>query len=486
MSAQNPFSKVLRAVHDGVLDGWENAVTLLGTAYSAVSYHQLVQYPFKPASELKALYHSDSFAGKTVWLIPKTAFRGGWTIVPPAGMEPGEAEEQRLRIEAQLWELGAKRKIIEAACWGRRDGRGAIWVGTVDAATQAEPLDPVTVRRVAFLDVLEADDFSARSYYADSLAPDFGEPATWTVTRTGGSASSQDEVHSSRLLLFESGIPTSRRTRGENEWRAESVLEAPYMKFRNLDIAMGMLVEMISTASQGVLKIHDLPAVLAENKTYLETRLRILDLARSVRIMPIDAGDNQGRGAEDFGYAERGTLAGMADIALRLAEHVAGAVGIPISIFFGSPPGGLTTEDTGSTRAWYDGVQAEREDTYRRPLEHLVYLLAISEGLDSPEEWGVSWPSLWQESPTEAADRRSKVAATDIAYLTAGVTTPEAVAIARYGSGEWSDAAPAVPIEELEGPAGPRPVTAEEYAAEEGALYQMFAPKPAPPQGKDS
>ena len=67
MNAQNPFSKVLRAVHDGVLDGWENAVTLLGTAYSAVSYHQLVQYPFKPASELKALYHSDAFAGKTVW-----------------------------------------------------------------------------------------------------------------------------------------------------------------------------------------------------------------------------------------------------------------------------------------------------------------------------------------------------------------------------------------------------------------------------------
>lgn len=470
----NPFEKTLIMIRDGILDGWENAVTTLGTAYSAVTHHTVVDYAFRTTQELEGLYYADPFASRTVRDLPEAAFRQGWEVVPPPGLDPDDAEEQRLRIESKLWDLKARGKLLEAICWGRRDGRGAAWIGVDDGHAQDEQLAPEAVRKVIFLDVLEAQDFQAHRYFSDPLAPDFGEPAVWNVTRTGGGVSDLSQVHTSRLILFGSGIPTSRRRRAENEWRAASVLEAPFEMFRNLSLAMGMLVEFIATASQGILKIRNLAGILAEKKSVLETRLRIMDLARSIRVMPIDAGDDQGRGAEDFGYAERSALTGTSDVVLRLMGHLAGAVGEPQTALFGASPAGLNATGDADTRGWYDRVAAEREDTYRHAVEELVYLVAVAEGVDRPAEWGISWPSLWQESPAELAERQGKVATTDQAYLGAGVVTAEAVALARYGSGEWSDAAPQVDAEELAATSR-APRTGEELEAEETDLYAFFS-----------
>ncbi len=127
---------------------------------------------------------------------------------------------------------------------------------------------------------------------------------------------------------------------------------------------------------------------------------------------------------------------------------------------FGREPAGLSATGEADIRAWYDAVHAERVERYQPVIESLVQLIAQSLGIEHPEAWGITWPSLWQESPKEHAERQKLVAETDNAYIQSSVLGPEEVAIARYGQGEWSGRAPQLDTDgrealrrmELEGP----------------------------------
>jgi len=163
--------------------------------------------------------------------------------------------------------------------------------------------------------------------------------------------------------------------------------------------------------------------------------------SRSVsRIMPIDAED------EDFMYVDR-SFAGVKDIFERRQQLLAGAYGWPMVVLFGREPAGLSSTGEADIRGWYDTIQAEREGKYRPAIERLVRIVAQACDCEEPASWSITWPSLWQESPKERAERQKSVAETDDTYITNGVLDPDEVATARYGSGEWSDQAPQLDLD---------------------------------------
>jgi phage-related protein (TIGR01555 family) len=190
---------------------------------------------------------------------------------------------------------------------------------------------------------------------------------------------------------------------------------------------------MLMDASQAVLKIQDFVKMLGENEISVFTnRMRIMEVARSLRILPIDAE------REAFEYVER-TFTGVADLLDRAGKDLAGAAGLPQTVLFGMSPAGLNATGESDIRGWYDQIQAERTKKIQPLLESLVYYAAIVAGADAPETWGVKWNPLWQESAGEQAGRYKTVAETDQIYVNLGVVTEDEVAETRFSGDEFND-----------------------------------------------
>jgi phage-related protein (TIGR01555 family) len=313
-------------------------------------------------------------------------------------------------------------------------------LGTADSTSdQTMPLADETVSDLKWTAVLKSSEFSARDLY-DNQETDgqmFGLPKIWNVTRLNGSGTIP--VHESRIILTR-GIPTSDELRQDNDWRDISVLQAPYEPLRNYNSAGTGIAQMLLDASQAVLKIRELAKLLADDPDVLTTRMRILELARALHVMPIDAGDLSGQGAEDFFFAER-TFSGVADAFDRLLGMLASSIGWPQTYLFGRSPAGENATGESDREMWDDLVAADQRDVYLPHLQRLVTLAAYAEKVTDPEGWTVEFAPLRQETDAERVDREGAIADTDVKYITAGVYDELDVAEHRF-SGEEYDATP--------------------------------------------
>jgi len=202
---------------------------------------------------------------------------------------------------------------------------------------------------------------------------------------------------------------------------------------------------MMHDCSQGVMKINRFAQILAGGeRDTLRTRMEIIDRGRSVsRIMPIDAEN------EEFSYIER-SFTGVNEMIERRQSMVAGAVAWPQTVLFGRSPAGLSATGESDVRGWYDGIQSDRASKYQPLIEQLLRIVAASIGIEEPAALSISWPSLWQESPKERAERQKLVADADAIYLAQDAVMPDEIATARWGDGEWSDRAPTIDTEARE------------------------------------
>ena len=78
-----------------------------------------------------------------------------------------------------------------------------------------------------------------------------------------------------------------------------------------------------------------------------------------------------------------------------------------------------------------------------RPKLHRVLQLILRSkegptGGQVPDALQITFPPLWQLTPTEEATRRKTVAETDVAYVEAGIVTAEEVAASRFRPEGWS------------------------------------------------
>jgi hypothetical protein len=189
---------------------------------------------------------------------------------------------------------------------------------------------------------------------------------------------------------------------------------------------------MMTDSSQAVLKIKDFNVMLgSEDISVFSNRMRVLEMARSLRIMPIDAE------TEEFQYVER-SFSGVFEMIDRAAQALAGAVGIPQTIYFGRAPAGLNATGESDVRGWYDKVGAQREAKYEPGFERIVQIIAQAEKLSSPSSWGISWPSLWQETAKEKADTDKVVSDMDKQYLDMGALMEDEIAETRFGGDEFN------------------------------------------------
>jgi len=410
-------------------DSWENALTGLGIyGRDKVQSHAPGALYTLADSTLESLYHGDAIAARIVEKVVDDGMRQGCTIVPPEGADASAVEKEWERVAA--WP-----SLKMAAIWGRLYGSGGVLLGIDDGqADQTQPLEVDRVRGVRYLTVLDGSEYQTATRYADPLDPRYDTPETIRLLGFSGIVT----VHESRILRFP-GVPTSRKLVKANGDRDYSVLQRVVDALQRFDSDWRSTSAMMVDGSQGVLKIKGFANVIAGgSKGVFEERMSIVNLCRSVaRIMPIDADD------EDFAYVDR-SWAGVADLLDKTTLYLAACSdGMPVTVLFGRSPAGMDATGEGDRIGWYDRVQSWRDSDLMPRATRLMQIVCRAVGID-PAGWSIELPALLQESDADFANRRKTIGETDNAYVSSGVLLPEEVAIARFGSGAWSDAAPQI------------------------------------------
>lgn len=421
-----PFQAAVRR-----LDSWLNLLTGVGGGLNKTAFQ------FRPSEDaylddgtLQHLYDLDGLAARIVDSTPKHALRRGF------GVTTGNATvDTALRGQLDTLDVNARTRF--AWTWARLFGGGALLLGLDDGRDPADPVDLNALRAVRYVVDLDRRELVPVAWDNDPSSARFGQPVHFLLQRAGAQAVDSRVIHVSRVIRF-LGAETTRRRKQELRGWGDSVLSRVYGDLQQARGGYAAVSTLLQDASQGVFKMKDLLLqVASDSDDAFKRRMEMMDMARSVgRAILIDAD------SESFERVETGTLTGLPDILDRFVLLVSAGCEIPVSILMGQSPAGLNATGASDIRSWYDAISAERESMLRPRLEYLVRLLLRAKdgpcGGVEPAGWQVTFPSLWQPSPSEEADLRAKQATVDVQYITAGVLTPEEVATSRFRPEGWS------------------------------------------------
>jgi len=415
------------------VDEWANVVTGIGNVLGrgwrgSYSYQQSEKLS---DGMVELMINGDPFAAIICSAVPKHALRRGVTVKLGA-----TADESALK--KYLADLRLVQRTREAWTWARAFGGGALVLGCDDGRRPEEPLDEQGLRAVRFLVAVTSRELRPQTWCTDPMSPRFGEPELYMLTRNGGGGGSEVVlVHHTRVVRFE-GAPTTRQRRIELQGWGESYLNRVSSLLAEWSGAHVAVVDLLQQSSIGVMKIRDLSTIVGSDATEaFKNRMDAMDIARSVaKAILLDAE------GESYERVEVGALTGIPDVVDRFTLRLAGALEMPVSILLGREPAGLNATGDSDIRAWYDALQATRDEVARPALETIVRLVLVSsEGPTRgvvPPGWSLEFPPLWQMTEGETADLRAKVATTDDVYLRNGVVTPEEVARSRFRPEGWS------------------------------------------------
>jgi len=430
-------------------DSWMNAVTGLGTSIDPLSRATVVPLRSQwTSTTLETLYYEDAIAAKIVDIIIDDAMRQsiGVELRPTNGEVPEDASERAANIMRRYRALKAEERVIEGARWGRLYGGGGIFMALgPESGDPSLPLTFAARPRILALTTFEREELVPARWYSDPLDPEYGHAATWNVypkaLTTSESQASMRTVHTSRLLKFE-GLPASKQERMRQVGWSPSVLTRAIEAIRDAAQNWRSIGLILSQAHQAVFKLKNLVQMVSNGRSgELQRRMEITNLMRSIsRAVIVDAD------MESFEY-HSANLSGLDAIADKTFQWLAGVVGMPVTKLWGMSPGGMNATGESDTRGWYDTVQAYREGMLGPQIEVLIRLIAAELGDPTPGDWCLTWPSLWQMSPTEESNYRKSVAESDAIYISNGVLTPEEVAVARFGGGSFSADAPKIDLE---------------------------------------
>ncbi len=494
------------------IDGWFNAQTGLGVeGWDRLLSHGFQDDAVMEPEQCETLFNIDDLAARVAEALPEETLRQPFDL----HVDDTDGVEVSSLIQDELRRLGAHEKFLEAMVWARALGGSALFVGADDSDDPALELNPERVTQIRFLTYLDRRTLMAVEWNADVRADNYGEPSVYALhpDAVNSGLTSRTErkklldhgqrIHASRLILFP-GARTSPRLRTRNRGWDLSVFQRLLAPLRAVNSNWQSVSNLLTDASQGILKIKGLRALVAsKNRGTLEARMRIVNLARSVaRVMPIDADQ------EDFTRVPT-PFNGIPELLDKSWLRLAAAARMPVSVLMGQSPAGMQSTGEADLRWWYNTVQAYQTIVVKPRLERLIeLLLASSDGPTKgkePEKWDIRFRPLWGMTAKEEAEVKATMAQADKAYVDAQVLLPEEVAISRFRTEGYSlethvelddrqeilEAEMERAVEEAENPPEPPPAAAPGQPGQPpapGAPAPPGAPgqpPPAPPRRRD-
>ena len=485
----------------GVLrgDGWYNDLTgqgvigrdkLLGSGTTPLMFGADVV----DAVTARELWRGDDMAARIVETPPSEALREGWTITigeddaperftPPEAPDPVMApmpgaagvtpqrrttKDGRTRygrwsrmdaatrsdrvadtgkklqqaVEKQLVDLGAIGALREAMNYERAYGGGALLLGANDyTVDMREPLDLANVQSLDWITPLEPRELVPLYWYTNPRAPKFGQPAIYRlVPMITGAAIERDyvpqmmEVHESRLIIFP-GARVTRQVIGSATYGwGDSVFTRVGRALRNFNIGFDSTALLLTDFAQTIYRIKGLAELIAQDGDgALVKKMQSIDLVRSIlRAAVVDA---DGEDVE----RKSTSLAGLPEVLDRLSTRLAAAADMPQTLLMGQSPAGLNATGASDIRFFYDRIAGIQRWRVAPAVLRLIEIILITLG-ENPAAINhcVEFPSLWQPTDKEIAERNLTQAQADQIYISNGVVSPEEIAVSRFGAEKYS------------------------------------------------
>ncbi len=408
-------------------DGWQNAITGLGTARDKTTGGQFFLEGRIPDEELSAMFHQEDLSRRIVKVRPEEMLREGFSVVIKDDAELAET------INEDLLTRDITEHVKKAAIWGKCFGGCLILVGADDGMTSDMPLNEANIKSIKYLTVLDKRYCYPVTWYQDIESPKFMQPETYTLVTIFGNVLSN--VHESRVVRF-GGVLTDERRKRENQGWDYSILQTCYNVLRDFEANWRGTNNLISDASQAVFKIKGLINSLATpgGAQAMQTRMSLIDLTRSVaRAIILDADHG-----EEFTRSST-TFTGLPDILALCNQRLAAAAEMPVSILMGQNTGGLNNSGESEFRWFYDSIKSERNTALTPQLRRIITLIMLSKDGPTkgvvPEGWDIKYPPMWQMTEAEEAAMDKVVADKDKIYIDSEVWLPEEVALARARGG---------------------------------------------------
>lgn len=419
------FGATIRSFRE---DGWENAVTGLGTRRDKASYGTFCPSFRLSDTELSSLFHFHDLTKRIVSTKPKEMLRKGFKVAIDEDTETSETVNQVVR------DMNILQLFLEGMIWGNLYGGCLLIAGIDDGKDMSEPLSPdAPIRSIRYMFLLDKRYVWPVSYYEDPQDKKYEQVEVYQIGTPEGTLFSK--VHESRCIRFGGAMTDFLQRRAWNGWDM-SVLQAVYDTARASEENWKSANHLLADASQAVFKIKGLINAITTPKGVetMTTRMQLVDMCRSVaRAVLLDADSN-----ESF---ERTTtnFAGIPDFLDKNMMRVASAAEIPVSILYGRSAAGLNATGDGDYRWFYDGIAADRLHILDPMLRRVIgWIMSAQDGPTGgaiPDEWCIDYPLLWEPSPTEKAAISKSKAEEDCLYITNQVYFPEEVALARARGG---------------------------------------------------
>ena len=406
------------------------------------------------------LWAGDDLAARMIETWPNEETRAGWQLTAD------EDPDARKWIATRWKEIGLREALWTARAYERAYGGAAILLGTKDFNDPSSPLGD-NLAGFEWLTVFEPEECKPETYYTDIKSPKFGTPLHYRINPSfngtagkgqPGTPESNILVHESRIIPFE-GIRVSRRRVAGNSW-GESILTRAYSVLRDYNAAWGSTGVLLQDFAQATFAMKGLAELLANDPdATIEERLKAVVLARStIGAVLIDSEEKFGR--------EATPVAGLAELLRALAERLAAAAEIPLTFLLGISPGGLNATGESDHKIFDNRIRASQEKNLLPAIERVTELLFAADGREPPEDWGIEFNSLTQQSEKAEAETRKLDAETAAIDITNGVVTPDESAKSRYGGAKYSrdvviDFDERARLEEMEPDPEPTPVDPE-------------------------
>lgn len=400
-----------RRLHELRRDGWQNVFTGLGVDGRDHTMATLFGQRLMERGQIETLYEGDPLFARMVDAVPEQATRR-WISATAQGMDHfGEVLLDGLEA------IDAQEQCFELMRMDRLEGGSIGIIGANDGLDPALPLDLSRIESVEHINVVSryAVTPDVVSSEASAMQAGWQEPERYLLTGSGL------YVHRSRVIRLR-GIPTTpRRDAGRQGWGLP-IADRVASVCRQLGSAFGYFEAALKDFIQGVVTIPGLRELLMTpaGNELLSARIRMIQMTGSIFNAMVIDGDEE--------YERRGaTLAGMSDGIIRLMDLAACVSEIPLSILFGQPPTGLSTDDQSARKTFYDSIGNKQRRVLRGPLRRIITaMLHAKKGPtkgEVPERWRFQFLPLAEPTAKEEAETNSLRAQSETTRIGDGVLT---------------------------------------------------------------
>lgn len=424
------FERRVNAVAATRSDAWENEITGFGTTQDKTTYTSYGGSVLLGDQQVSNLYHGDDLAARMVDIVPDEMLREGFSV------DTGDAAQNAALADA-LEDLGVRGQLANGIRWGRLYGGAALLMGADDGRPAAMPLVPERAKSVRYLYELDRRYLWPQTYYREPGHKKLGRPETYLVSPTGQTMGSYAVVHETRLLIF-GGATTGLREQELNQAWDHSVLQRAFDALRGFNTGFKAAEILLTDGNQAVLKVRNLEKMIgAGGEELARRRMMLVDMYRSVmRALVVDAGTKDVP-SEDF-IRHSVSYSGIPEMLDRFMLRLSAAVQIPVTILMGQSPAGMNATGESDFRWFYNRIRSQQTLELAPVIRRLVRVMLATAGGEA-RQINVTFPPLWSEPPEKEAARRLQNATADVAYVNAGILTPEEVALSRFGQGKYGE-----------------------------------------------